>query len=137
MSDRHDEVTLLMVAAAVIVAGAGIFLVLLAAATVFARRRAERFLAAFAGSARAHIIEQVARMIVGGGLVVYAPRMRIPVVFEVLGWLLIVTSACLLLIPWRWHHRFGGWAIPLVIRHMKLYGLGACALGVLILVAMI
>ena len=126
-----------MFAAAAIVASAGLFLMLLAAATAFAPRRAERFVAAFASSARAHITEQVVRMIVGGGLVVYAPNMRIPVFFEVLGWLLIVTSAGLLLIPWRWHHRFGRWAIPLVIRHMKLYGLGAGVLGAFLLAAMI
>lgn len=125
------------IAAAAIVAGAGIFLLLLAAAAAFAPHRVERFVAAFASSARAHVTEQVVRLIVGGGLVVYAPHMRIPVFFEVLGWLLIVTSAVLLLIPWRWHHRFGQWAIPLVTRHIRLYGLGACTLGASILVAMI
>lgn len=123
-------------AAAAIVAGAAIFLMLLAAATALAPRRAERFVASMAGSARAHITEQFLRLLVGGGLVLYAPHMRIPIIFKGLGWLLIVTSLGLLLIPWQWHHRFGRWAIPLVIRHIRLYGLGACALGVLILMAM-
>jgi len=59
----------------------------------------------------------VVRLIVGGGMVVYASHMRVPGAFEVLGSLLIVTSACQLLIPWRWHHRFGQGAIPLVLRH--------------------
>ena len=44
-----------------------------------------------------------------------------------------VTAAGLLLIPWQWHHKFGKWAIPLAIRHLKVYALGAFALGTLIL----
>ena len=56
-----------------------------------------------------------------------------PDLFKVFGWLIIVTSVGLLLIPWQWHHKFGKWAIPLAIRHLKLYALGASALGTLIL----
>ena len=46
---------------------------------------------------------------------------------------LIVTAVGLLLVPWRWHHRFGEWAIPLAIRHIKLLALGAFALGAFVL----
>ena len=40
-----------------------------------------------------------------------------------------------MLIPWRWHHRFGEWAIPLAIKNMKSIGLGAFAIGAFILYA--
>ncbi len=44
-----------------------------------------------------------------------------------------LTTAGLLLVPSYWHHRFGEWAIPLAIKYMKLYALGAFALGAFIL----
>ena len=47
---------------------------------------------------------------------------------------LAVRFVGLLLVPWQWHHRFGQWAIPLVIRHLRWYGLAAAALGAFILV---
>jgi hypothetical protein len=54
-------------------------------------------------------------------------------VFRVFGWLIVVTTAALLLLPWRWHHELGKWVMPLVIRHMKLFALGSFALGTLVL----
>ena len=59
--------------------------------------------------------------------------MRFPELFRIFGWLLVLTAAGLLLIPWTWHQRFGEWAIPLAVKHMKMYVVGACALGVLVL----
>ncbi len=61
--------------------------------------------------------------------------MRFPGPFRVFGWLIIVTASGLLLMPWQWHHQFGKWAVPLAIRHMKLYALGAFLLGASILYA--
>ncbi len=59
--------------------------------------------------------------------------MRFSELFRMFGWLIVLTTSGLLLIPWRWHHRFGKWAIPLAIRHIKLYALGAFVLGTFIL----
>ena len=53
--------------------------------------------------------------------------------FRIAGWAIVVTSVGLLLIPWRWHHRFGQWAIPLVVRHMGLYAVGLIVFAVLLL----
>ena len=55
-----------------------------------------------------------------------------PDLFKILGWLIVVTAVALLLLPWRWHYEFGKWAIPSIVRHKKLFALGAFALGVLI-----
>ncbi len=52
--------------------------------------------------------------------------------FDFFGWIIIVTTAGLLLVPWQWHHEFGKWAIPLAIRRMKLFALGAAVLAALI-----
>jgi hypothetical protein len=59
-----------------------------------------------------------------------------PDVFKLFGWLIVVTAMALLLIPWQWHHRLGTRVIPLTIRHMWLYALGAAALAVFILYGM-
>lgn len=111
----------------------GLSLIGLAAVAVIKPRRVERFLEAFASSARTHYTEQVVRLVVGTALVVYAPAMWYPRWFQFLGWLIVATSAGLLLVPWQWHHWFGKWAIPLAIRYLKLYAVAAFLLGALIL----
>jgi hypothetical protein len=110
----------------------GVFLVGLAALIAIRPRLAERFIRSFASSARAHYAEQALRLIAGGALVMFAPSMWYPGVFRLFGWLIVVTAVALLLLPWRWHYEYGKWAIPLVIRHMKLFALGAVALGLLV-----
>jgi hypothetical protein len=93
----------------------------------------ERFLNSFASSARAHYTEQAVRLIAGGAIVTFASSMWYPNVFMVFGWIILGSTAGLLLIPWQWHHKFGTWAIPLAIRHIKLYAIGSFVLGALIL----
>ncbi len=119
--------------AGIVVVAFGIALITLAAFLFLARVRAERFLRGFASSAFTHVLEQAVRLLAGAALVAYAPSMRAPRAFRVLGWLLVGSSAVLLLLPWRWHQRFGEWAIPLAIRYMRLYALGALALGAAVL----
>lgn len=116
-----------------IVMGFALSLLALAWTIAFRPRRAERFLSLFASSAKAHYLEQALRLIVGLALLGFAPSMRWSTGFEILGWLITVTAIGLLLIPWRWHHRFGRWAIPLVLRHLRWYALAAGTLGVFIL----
>ena len=110
-----------------------IFLIGLAIVIVIKPQRAEQFLSSYASSASAHYTEQIARLIVGVAFVVLAPYMSYSNLFNLFGWILIVTTIGLLLIPWQWHHKFGEWAIPLTLRYMKFYALGAFILGVLII----
>ncbi len=117
----------------IVVVAFGLCLIGLAVVIVIKPMLAERFLRSFASSARAHYTEQASRLIAGTAIITFAPSMWYPDLFEVLGWFIIVTAVGLLLIPWQWHRRFGKWAIPLAIRHLKLYALGASALGTLIL----
>ncbi len=122
--------------AGVVVVTTGLWLVGLALLIVVAPVRAERFLRSFASSARTHYAEQVSRLIAGSGIVAFSVQMRFPDLFNVFGWLIIVTATGLLLVPWRWHRRFGQWAIPLAIRHIKLYALGSFVLGTFILLSL-
>jgi hypothetical protein len=117
----------------ILVVAFGVFLTGLSVLIAAKPRIAERFLRSFASSARAHYAEQSLRLVVGGALAIFAPSMWYPYLFQLLGWMIAVTAVVLLLLPWRLHHQFGRWAIPLVVRRMRLFALGAFALGMLIL----
>lgn len=110
-----------------------IFLIGLAIVIFIKPNRAEYFLSSFASSARTHYTEQAARLIVGIAIVVLAPSMWYSNLFTVFGWILIVTSIGLMLIPWQWHHKYGEWAIPLALRFMKVFAFGAFLLGAFVL----
>jgi hypothetical protein len=117
----------------VVVVGFCLFLIGLAVAIAATPSAAERFLKSFASSARAHYTEQALRLLVGAAIVNFASSMWYPDLFLAFGSLIIVTAIGLLLIPWQWHHRLGTWVMPSVIRRMRLYALGAAALGAFIL----
>ena len=110
-----------------------IFLIGLAVLIVAKPGRAELFLSSYASSARTHYSEQAARLVVGAAFVTLAPSMWYSNLLSLFGWILIVTTIGLLLIPWQWHHKFGEWAIPLTLRYLQFYALGAFILGILIL----
>jgi hypothetical protein len=116
-----------------VVAGFSVFLIGLAVVIVTNPPLADRFLKSFASSARTHYTEQGLRLLAGAAIVVFANSMWYPRLFELFGWLVAVTAIGLILMPWRWHQKFGNWAMPMVIRNMRLFALGAFALGGFIL----
>ncbi|HET9360706.1 MAG TPA: hypothetical protein VFO58_13230 [Vicinamibacterales bacterium] len=116
----------------VVVVALGVFLIGLAVLIVVKPRLAERFIRSFAGSPQAHYTEQTLRLIAGGAMVIFAPSMWHTDLFKVFGWLIVLSAVVLLLVPWRWHHELGKQVLPLVIRYMKVFALGAFGLGVLI-----
>ncbi len=120
------------VLSAIVVVAFGAFLIGLALLIAVNRQLAERFLRSFASSARTHYAEQSLRLIVGGAMATLAPSMWYPYVFMLLGWMLAITAAALLLLPWRWHHEFGKRTMPLVIGHLRLFAVGAFALGMFV-----
>jgi hypothetical protein len=117
----------------IVVVGFCVFLFGMALLIVFRPLAAERFLRSFASSASAHYTEQGLRLLVGASVVNFASSMWCPEVFRIFGWAIIVSTAGLLLIPWRWHHKFASRVMPPVYRHIKLFGLGAFLLGAFIL----
>ncbi len=121
--------------ASVVVLLAGLYLIGLAAVAFVSPARAKSFLSSFAGSARAHYSELLIRLVVGAAFVIFAPEMKFPVIFLVFGWVLIVTTIVLVVLPWRWHHRFASWSVPMATRRMRLLALGALAGGVFVLVS--
>jgi len=69
---------------------------------------------------RLQFTEQGLRVLAGVALIVRAPASRLPLVFEVAGWLLVATSLLVMLAPIRWHGAYGTWLTrrltPLVFR---------------------
>jgi len=114
---------------------AALYLLALGAASLVAPARASRFLLGFASSQPIHFVELSLRLVVGAALVLYAPQMFLPSAFNLFGWVLLVTTVCLLLVPWRWHHRFAQYAVPRVTRHIVLVGLASLVIGGFILAA--
>jgi hypothetical protein len=121
------------VVAAVVVVAFGLSLIALMGVTFAKPAIAERFLTAFASSARTHYVEQVFRLLIGAALVVRSPTMWQPRMFWLLGWAIVVSSAVLMCVPWQWHHRLGERVLPLLVRHLRLYAVGSFALGALLL----
>ena len=121
------------VVAAVIVVVFGFSLITFTGVAFANPASAERFLMAFATSARTHYVEQVFRIIVGAALVVLSSTMWQPRMFWLFGWAMVASSAALICVPWQWHDRLGKRMRPMLVRYLKLYAVGAFALGVLVL----
>ena len=121
------------VVAAVVVVVFGLSLITFTGVAFAKPERAERFLMAFATSARTHYTEQVFRILVGAALVVVSSSMWQPKMFWLFGWAIVVSSAALICVPWQWHDRLGKRMRPVFVRYLKLYAVGAFALGVLLL----
>jgi hypothetical protein len=122
---------------AAIVLLAALYLLGLAAISFIAPHRAARFLNGFASSPRVHFSEMLLRLIVGCAFVMNASRMLYSEAFWLFGWLLIVTTVVLLLLPWRWHHRFAQKVVPPITRHVWLFGIVSLPLGGAILFAVL
>ena len=119
--------------AGIVVVGFGIFLIGLAGVVFVKPALAEGFFKSFASSARAHYLEQAFRLLIGTSILVFSPAMWHADLFRLVGWVIVATTVGLLLMSWRWHHRFGEWASPLVLRYMRLYAVGLFAFGAFLL----
>jgi hypothetical protein len=119
--------------AGIVVVAFGLFLMGLAAIVLARPVLAERFFTSFASSARTHYLEQSVRLLIGISLVAFSPSMWQSNMFRIIGWAIVIPSMVLILLPWRWHHRFGERVLPLLVRHMKLYALGLFGFAALVL----
>ena len=119
----------LVLPALLVVVGVGLYLLGLGLAALLAPGLASRFLLGFASSARAHYAELLVRVLVGGSLMVAAPRLAASGVWAVFGGVLVATSLVMLCLPWRWHQRFAQRSVPAALRHVAWVGVGALAAG--------
>jgi len=114
---------------------AALYLIVVAILSVFLPSAVARFLNGFASSASAHLSEMAIRLLVGWALVVNSSRMMFSDAFWLFGWILIVTSLLLLLVPWRWHRRFAQKVVAPLTRRAWLFGIFSFPLGVILLYA--
>ena len=124
---------MIQVLALTVVISAGLFFVTLGCVSLLAPSHASRFLLGFADSPAKHYAELALRFLVGGAFVLAAPGARVSGMFSLLGWVLVATTAGLLLLPWRWHHRFARRAVPEALRFLPLVGTSSVLLGGLVL----
>ncbi|MRR11683.1 hypothetical protein EG835_04270 [bacterium] len=55
--------------------------------------------------------------------------------FTVFGWVLVVTTVGMFVVPWHWHRRFSERSVPQAVRRLPLLGIASFALGSFILLA--
>jgi uncharacterized protein YjeT (DUF2065 family) len=120
---------MLQASSAIVVAIIGLYFVGLGIVAIFAPVKAQKFLLGFAETPAKHFSELAIRFIAGGSLLVFAPRSRSPEAFSVFGWILLVTTLGLLLIPWRWHEKFARKAVPAALPYLRVIGICSLALG--------
>lgn len=114
----------------------GLYLVGLASIAFARPDLARRFLEGFASTRSLHLIELFIRHLVGVSFVLYAPKMGVPGVFNVFGWVLVCTTIVLAFVPWKLHRRFSEWSVPLATRSMILLGFGSYIAGIFILLSL-
>lgn len=111
--------------ALIVVSAAGMWLVGVAALMAFRPRYCLHLLERMSANLeqsnrRLHFTEQGLRIIAGVALIVRAPGSKLPLAFEIAGWLLVVSSVAIIIAPVRWHGAYGTWwarrLSPLVIR---------------------
>jgi uncharacterized protein YjeT (DUF2065 family) len=114
-----------------------LYFVLLGFACLLTPTLAKRFLLSHASSPAAHYAELLVRLMVGAAFLVQSSEQAFATAFRAFGWILIVSSIILLLMPWRWHQRFAARMVPHAIRYIGLIGCCSIALGSLLLIAVI
>lgn len=118
-----------------VVAIAGLYLAALGAGLLAKPAAASRFLMGHASSGPLHYLELGLRIAIGAAFVLRAPQMLLPGVFAAFGWLLVATSALLLLVPWQWHRRFAEPAVAQALAFRPVIGVASLLMGLAVLAA--
>lgn len=114
-----------------------LYFIALGTCSLLAPAVARRFLLGFAGSAAAHYTELLVRLVAGAAILVHAPKLPFADAFNVLGWVLLVTTIALFLVPWQWHHRFARRMVPKALPYLALIGFCSLGIGALVLAAVV
>jgi hypothetical protein len=115
----------------------GLFLIALGGVSLLTPAKAKAFLLGFATSAFTHYLEMALRLVVGGSALYQAPHLSFSTAFTIFGWMLIATSAVLLVFPWKWHHRFAEKAVPHALTYLPVLGVVSITFGVVILIFLV
>ena len=113
-----------------VVAVFGTFLITLGVVAFVRPQKFRKFLLGFAQNARVHFIEMGCRLLVGLAFLASAPGLRFESVFLAFGWLLIVTTLVLVMVPWRIHLKFAQLVVPRALEYASFMGAVSCLLGI-------
>lgn len=118
-----DGALVQLVALGVILAGAG-WLAVVGAVCAFRPDLALAQLGRMGGTWAIQIGEHVLRAAAGAGLVVRADFSRVPQVFAIAGWFILLSSIAILIAPRKWHHAYSQWWAkrlpPTLVRFMAI-----------------
>ena len=123
----------MLVVAKAIVGVVAVFFLVLGVIALVRPPIARGFLLGFASNALKHYAELLARVVVGGSLLLIARDSAYSTALSAFGWLLIVTTAFMALVPWRVHQRFTQSAVPKALRFLPLIGITSLVIGALLL----
>jgi|GEM_PF-1201528 len=117
------------VAGTIVVVTAGIFLLMLGVLALLVPDQFGKFLLAFAQTSRLHFAELALRLVVGVSFLVCWPFMQWGGVFRVVGWVLIITTLIMVLVPWQKHREFACWAVPKALSYTSAVGVCSLVMG--------
>ena len=120
-----------------VVVTAALYLLALGSGALIRPELTKRFLGGFATTRRIHFTELALRVVTGAAFVSSAPRMAFGPAIALFGWMLVVTSLALAIVPWRLHKRFAAWAVPQATQRMPLIGIASIVGGGVILAALL
>lgn len=118
-----------------IVLASAAYLVALGGSALFRPALASRFLGGFATTQTLHVLELALRIVAGGAFVISAPRLALGDAVAAFGWVLVVTSLVLALVPWRVHQRFAAWSVPQALAYLPMIGVASLAGGLALMAA--
>lgn len=119
--------------AEIVVIASSLFMIGFGVITLVRPSATEHFIGSFASSRKAHLTEMFFRLLFGAALIWATTDRLQPSPFTLLGGVIVASTLVLIALPWRVHQRFGARVLPLITRHLRLYGLGALTFGVLVL----
>lgn len=131
-----DTSSLLVLSATGLVTLLGLFLVAFGVAACTRPAAARAFLAGFAGSAFTHYAELAVRLAFGWALILASPNLSGSTWLAGAGWVLLVTSALMLLVPWKLHRSFARLAVPRAAFVLRGMGVASVCAGAFLLWAL-
>ncbi len=124
---------MISIVATVVVVVCGLVLVGFAVFALVYPVLVEQLIRSYAASPLARVGGQTWCLATGVSIFVLSFSAWLPVALNVVGMIFIAIAIASTVIPWRWHHRFGVWWFPRMVRHMPLCATVAAAIGALLL----
>lgn len=120
---------MLLLAAKALLAGVAAYFLAFGALALLRPKNASNFLLGFADTPLKHYAELVVRLLVGGCLLLAAPTTVHATAMAVFGWILVISTLAMALLPWRLHQRFAQSAVPKALRYLPLIGITSLVMG--------